>query len=291
MIKMIVMDMDGTLLNNESKLTPYTTETLIEAEKKGVRLVLSSGRSHITLKDFAKPLEMDKYDGYLICVNGLSRYKCADSSIHYLQKITKEDEDLLFNNFKDKDVEIMGVNDDYLYDYIPKGYLNEKLQYKKDNNLDISVNTGGPKAIVHDQTKNKYRVYDVDNFDNNDPVNKVIAAQKKDVLDKAIEQTPQEIKDAFTFNRTTPMWLEISPKGVSKGNNLKTLAEELNIGLDEIMVFGDGENDLSMLNIVDNSVCMLNGMDSVKAQVKYITDFDNDNDGVAKFVRKMILEK
>ena len=58
MIKMIVMDMDGTLLNNESKLTPYTIETLVEAQNKGIRLVLSSGRSHITLRDFAAPLTM-----------------------------------------------------------------------------------------------------------------------------------------------------------------------------------------------------------------------------------------
>ena len=55
------------------------------------------------------------------------------------------------------------------------------------------------------------------------------------------------------------------------------------------MVFGDGENDLSMLNIVENSVCMLNGMDSVKRQVKYISDYSNDEDGVARFVKKMIL--
>lgn len=291
MIKMIAMDMDGTLLNNKSELTTYTRETLIEAEKKGIRLVLSSGRSHITLKDFAKPLEMDKYDGYLICVNGLSRYKCSEGSINYLQKISKEDELLLFNTFKDKNVEIMGVNDDYLYDYVPEDYLQVKLQYKKENNIDCEVNTGGPKAIVHDQRKNKYRVYDVDNFDNNDPVNKVIIGQKEEVVDKALNETSEELKSQFTFNRTTPMWVEISPKGVSKGNNLKTLADELGIGMDEIMVFGDGENDLSMLNIVENSVCMKNGMDSVKKQVKYITDEENDNDGVARFVRKMILEK
>lgn len=289
MIKMIVMDMDGTLLNNESKLTTYTKETLIEAEKKGVILVLSSGRSHITLKDYADELKMNEYNGYLICVNGLSRYNCQTKEIKYLQKISLEDEKLLFNAFSKYNVEIMGVNDDYLYDYVSPEYLKEKIQYKKENNIEGDVYTGGPKGIYHDQRINKYRIYNVSNFDSNDPVNKVIIARCQEELDKAINDIDKKIIDSFTFNRTTPRWLEISPKGVSKGNNLKTLAEELNIGLDEIMVFGDGENDLSMLTLVENSVCMINGMDSVKAKTKYISDYSNDEDGVAKFVRKMML--
>jgi len=291
MIKMIVMDMDGTALNDESKLSDYTIETLIEAQKRGIRIVLSSGRSHITLRDYAAPLQMEKYDGYLICVNGLSRYTCKDGSIFYLQKVTAQDERTLFNNFKDKNVEMMGVNDDYIYEYVPEEYLKEKIAYKKANGIDDEeIITGGPKCIIHDQRKNKYTVEVVENFDNVIPVNKFIAAQNPDVLAKAYELTPQEIKDQFTFNFTTARWLEISPKGVSKGNNLKDLANTLNIKMDEIMVFGDGENDLSMLTIVENSVCMLNGMESVKKQVKYVTDYTNDEDGVAKFVRKMILE-
>ena len=290
MIKMIVMDMDYTLLNDEGKITPYTKQTLIEAEKKGIRLVLSSGRSHITLKDFSSELEMEKHKGFLICVNGISRYNCETNEIKYLQKISLEEEKLLFDNFSKHNVEIMGVNDDYLYDYVSNEYLKEKIEYKKENNIVNDIYTGGPKGIYHDQTKNKYRVINVKTFDNNDPVNKVIIAQRKDILDKAIEDTPTSIKDNFTFNKTTDLWLEISPKGVSKGNNLKELAKELNIDLNEIMVFGDGENDLSMLSIVENSVCMLNGMDSVKKQVKYISDYTNNEDGVGRFVRKMILD-
>lgn len=289
MIKMIVMDMDGTLLNDDSKLTTYTIETLIEVQKKGVRLVLSSGRSHITLKDYSNALKMNEYNGYLICANGISRYNCETNEIKYLQKISLEEEKMLFDNFSKHNVEIMAVNDDYLYDYNAPEYLKEKIAYKKENNIVNDIYTGGPKGIYHDQTKNKYRVINVDNFNDNDPVNKVIIGQNKDVLDDAIKKTPETIKNSFTFNKTTDLWLEISPKGVSKGNNLKTLAEELNIGLDEIMVFGDGENDLSMLNLVDNSVCMLNGMDSVKKQVKYISDYSNNEDGVARFVKKMIL--
>ena len=289
MIKMIVMDMDGTLLNDESKLTPYTIETLIEVQKKGIKLVLSSGRSHITLNDYAKTLKMDEYEGNLICVNGISRYSYKTNTIEYLQKISLEEEKILFDNFKKHNVEIMAVNDDYLYDYNAPEYLKEKIEYKKENNIINDIFTGGPKGIYHDQTKNKYRVINVDNFDNNDPVNKVIIAQRKEVLNKAINDTPEKIKNSFTFNKTTDLWLEISPLNVSKGNNLKALAEKTNISLDEIMVFGDGENDLSMLTIVENSVCMLNGMDSVKRQVKYVSDYTNDEDGVAKFVKKMIL--
>ena len=72
MIKAIVMDMDGTLLDSNNKILPETKKALIDLEKKGVSLILASGRSYTRLLPYAKELEMDKYHGYLLEVDGIA---------------------------------------------------------------------------------------------------------------------------------------------------------------------------------------------------------------------------
>ena len=74
MLKAIVMDMDGTLLNEKNEISPRTLEYLKEQEKKGVKLVLASGRSYTRLLPYAKELEMDRYGGWLIEVDGIAVY-------------------------------------------------------------------------------------------------------------------------------------------------------------------------------------------------------------------------
>jgi len=287
MIKMIVMDMDGTLLNNNDEITSYTKEILMKAQKKGIRLVLSSGRSYLTLTKYGDQLNMKEYGGYYICANGIALYNCETDENKYLEKMHNKDQKRIFDLFKDENVEIMGVNDGYIYEYVAPKYLEEKKQYIKDNNLD-EVYTGGPKGIIYDQRKNKYEIEMVKNFDNNGDVNKVIIAQNEEELQKAIKGK-EIIFEEYSPKFTTARWLELSPKGVSKGNTLKRLCAKLNIDINDVMVFGDGENDLSMLEVVEESVCLLNGMDTVKAKTKYITEYDNDHDGLAKFVLKNVL--
>ena len=68
--KIIALDIDGTLTNEEKKITPKTRKALIAAEKRGIRLILASGRPIAGLRELAKELEMDKYHGILIGFNG-----------------------------------------------------------------------------------------------------------------------------------------------------------------------------------------------------------------------------
>ena len=81
MIQMIVMDMDGTLLTSDNRISSRTKELLLRVQKQGVRLVLASGRSYCKLMEYAEELHMDAYGGYLLEVNGLILYDRVENVI------------------------------------------------------------------------------------------------------------------------------------------------------------------------------------------------------------------
>ena len=108
MIKAIAMDMDGTLLNSNDEIMPQTKQTLIALEKQGVRLVLSSGRSYRRLMKYAKELEMDRYGGYLVEVNGIALYDVKQDQRKRLASFSLSECKDLFAYFKNKGMEVIG---------------------------------------------------------------------------------------------------------------------------------------------------------------------------------------
>ncbi|MEG0364931.1 MAG: HAD-IIB family hydrolase, partial [Erysipelotrichales bacterium] len=97
----------------------------------------------------------------------------------------------------------------------------------------------------------------------------------------------KEFKEEFWIGKTAAMWLEVCPKGNTKGNALESLAKELNILPEEIMAFGDGENDIEMLSFAKHSYAMANALPSVKAVSSHIT-LSNDDDGVYEILKNFI---
>lgn len=83
--------------------------------------------------------------------------------------------------------------------------------------------------------------------------------------------------------------IDITLKNVSKGNAVKILANYYNLSLDNIAVFGDNDNDISMLNVTKNSFAMGNATEEVKNIANFVIDSNNE-DGVAKAIKKYILK-
>ena len=83
-IKVIIMDVDGTLSNSQKVITPKTKEALIKAEEAGAILILASGRPTSGLRDFARELKMDQHHGLLVCYPWQSH---SDVQQHYLWRI------------------------------------------------------------------------------------------------------------------------------------------------------------------------------------------------------------
>ena len=99
-IKLIAMDMDGTLLKSNNHISEKKKEILLRVQKKGIRLDLASGRSYCKLMEYAKELQMDIYGGYLIEVNGMAIYDVKKQKRHIRKRMPKEDAQHIFRYFQ-----------------------------------------------------------------------------------------------------------------------------------------------------------------------------------------------
>ncbi len=284
---MIAMDMDGTLLNSQHVIGEETRLALMEAEKRGVRLVLSSGRSYKTLTAFGEQLKMNEYDGYFIGANGAAITKCATMEHEVIRQLDLDEIHEIYQAAFPYEIEIMGVLDSTIYDYIPESLKAVKAAYRKENGMTDDVPwTGGAFGIVVDQRKGYSQI----NYINGPqdipcPVNKICFAHLPEHLDVPYQELCKTLGQKYHLARTTYQWIECQPLGINKGNALMKLAAQLDITPDEIVVFGDGENDLSMFEVVTYPVAMANGMESVKAAA-FETTLDNDSEGIAHFLKK-----
>lgn len=286
-IKMIVMDMDGTLLTSEQNISSKTLQALIKAQQQGVRLVLASGRSYKTLTPYGNQLKMPDYDGYFIEVNGAAVTKTSTMEREMLRQLKKDEIMEIFQAALPYEVEVMGVLDAAIYDYIPDSLRELKREYRIKHSIPEDVPwTGGTMGLITDQRKGYSEIHEVHDFEEVPcAVNKVCLTHLPEVLERVYGELVKAYGHKYHFARTTPKWVECSPIGVNKGNALLRIASHLGILKDEIAVFGDGENDLSMFRAAGYPVAMGNAMESVKQAACEVT-LDHDSDGIAYFLEK-----
>lgn len=287
MIQMIVMDMDGTLLTSENKISPKTKELLLRVQQQGVRLVLASGRSYCKLLEYAKELCMDAYGGYLLEVNGLILYDLASGKRHIRKQMGRIEMEELFTYFRQWDVEFMAQFDDGLYDYNPESIIKEKAEYRRIHNLGEDYPwTGGAFALLADNRKGYPNIHYIDTWEEIDRrINKVSIAYHADVMAEVSAQAKRDLKDRYWLGLTTPKWLELMPLGITKGSGLQALVDILGISMRDVMAFGDGENDIEMLQAAGIGIAMGNAMAEVKAAADEETDSNND-EGIFKALQK-----
>ena len=284
---MIVMDMDGTLLTSENKISPKTKELLLRVQQQGVRLVLASGRSYCKLLEYAKELCMEAYGGYLLEVNGLILYDLASGKRHIRKQMGRIEMEELFTYFRQWDVEFMAQFDDGLYDYNPESIIKEKAEYRRIHNLGEDYPwTGGAFALLADNRKGYPNIHYIDTWEEIDRrINKVSIAYHADVMAEVSAQAKRDLKDRYWLGLTTPKWLELMPLGITKGSGLQALVNMLGISMRDVMAFGDGENDIEMLQAAGIGIAMGNAMAEVKAAADEETDSNND-EGIFKALQK-----
>lgn len=270
MYKLIALDMDGTLLNSEKQITDRTKKTLAQARAKGVKIVLASGRPLAGLQPPLKELDLIHENEYVLSFNGAlivdaktgeAVSKCILQGTDYkdLFKLSQE----------------LGV---HCQAFSTKHGLvtNETSQYTEYeasiNKLDINIIN--PLTDITDE----------------DDIIKIMFIDPPEILDKAIANLPDWVKERYNVFKSAPFFLEITNKGVDKGVGLLQLADYLNIKQSETMACGDQGNDYTMIKAAGLGVAMENGIDKVKAIADYVTD-TNDNDGVAKAIEKFVLNK
>lgn len=286
-ISMIVMDMDGTLLNKDQKISDKTKQALLDAQEKGIKVVLASGRSYRTLLAYGDELLMPQYDGYFIGANGVAITSAKTMEHEVIKQLQLEDIERIFQAVEPFQIECMGVLDDTIYDYIPDSFRKIKKVFREENNIDEDVPwTAGTFSIIVDQRFGYSHIFDIQSYHEIPcPVNKICLAHNPEMLEKPYAFLMENLGKDYHFARTSHQWIECAPYGINKGNAIKKLATRLNIPLDQILVFGDGENDLTMFDAVKYPIAMGNAMDNVKKAAYEVTKTNNE-DGIACFLKK-----
>ena len=269
-IKLIALDIDGTLVNSQMEVTAATVDALNKAAEQGVQIVLSTGRLVCECEDVLEKLPCVRY------VNGCTGAEVTDliTSRSVAGKRIPGDEALrLYNKLKDLPIMICPFNEDC----IPRS---DRHHWQR-------CIDEAPRPVAQHFERFYEPVDDLDAYMAS--VKNLIKFYCPCFTKEVVEEFKHRMADEpYTVLQCAPLDMEIMPIGADKGDGLRMLAESLGLTAEEVMAIGDSENDVSMLQYAGLPVVMGNGLPHVKPLAKYITD-DNDHDGVAKAVN-MVLE-
>lgn len=273
MIKLIAIDMDGTLLNEKKHIDNAQREAIHEAIEAGIKIVLCTGRPLYGVLPFYKELGLHELDmeGYVILNNGCSVHRTRDWKLIDSAKITNEDIDYLHKFNEEFNVNFTLVDEKHYFN-IGKNPTEELITDAKFVFSDIT------NISLEEAKSGKYNIV------------KAMYLGNPEEIAKFKERYENILKENYDGVLSQPYVYEVLPKGNNKGTGLKNLVERLGIKQEEVMAIGDGNNDVEMFEYANYSVAMGNSTEIAVKAAKYRTD-TNENNGVAKAIRKFALNK
>lgn len=270
MIKLIAVDMDGTLLNNEKHIAEAQREALKKAASAGIKVVLCTGRPLFGVLPLYKELDLSSNEGYAILNNGCDIRKTENWTLVRSFELTGKEIFYLHSLVKDYDIDFTLSDDKH---YFCVGKKPNKYTVRDGELVYVPIT----EITLEEAMSGKYRMF------------KAMYVGDMDELTKFQENLPADINKFYSICRSQKIILEAMPVGADKGQTLKFLVEQLGIERSEVMAIGDGNNDVEMLEYAGIGVAMANGTEAAKNSAKYITD-TNENDGVAKAIYKYVFE-
>ncbi len=275
-IKLIVTDLDGTFLNSNHVTIPQENiEAFKRAHDMGIKVALASGRTKI-LTDYL--VEQLPFLDYLITSNGACVYDLKTGEEICSTLISAE-----------QSVKIFNILDDYglLYEIYFNGdcFMNRK-SYSMFNAENVAPHIF---ALLKDFIKEVPNLAELIRDKGMEKLNilTLSAKQREEIEEKVSAFGEFSYASSFPKDECRDGNLEMTHTNSNKGFAVKSLAKSLGLESQNVMCFGDGENDCTMLEFAEYSFAMANGSDYAKSSAKFITD-TNDNGGVAKAIKQYV---
>ncbi len=269
MYKLIALDMDGTLLNDDKVVSEKNKEALKKAKELGVYVVLASGRPIDGLLKFLEELNLLGEDDYVLSYNGC------------LVQKTKTREAVC-------DVTLKGRDLKYLKKLADEAGLNIHAFSKEKGLITPKENKYTTYEAHHNGID--FHIDDFSGIKDDEDIIKVMMIDEPEILDEGMKKLPSEVYEKYSVAKSAPFFLEFFNKEASKGIGVKLLAEHLGIKREEIITVGDEMNDYSMIEYAGLGVAMGNACEKIKEIANFVTD-TNNNDGVAKVVEEFIIKE
>ena len=268
MIKLVAIDMDGTLLNSKKELLEETKQYFKDFHKKetDTLLVLCTGRPESGIRPYLKDLGYLEENHYIISQNGANIYESRTGKRVMDAFLDSAAIQKWIELGKKHGISVMGAGVDYYYcfDQEPTEWME----------FDVKLVTGKLKRIPTKESLN------TDFY-------KILLMGDEEQLNEFETFIPEEWRDEFYVVRSQKYLVEVLTKGVNKAFGLEKLAQKLNIQPSEIAAVGDAANDIEMLEYAGLAIAMGNASEEVKAIADIVTD-TNENNGVIKAIDKLI---
>ena len=256
----IALDLDGTLTNHDKVVTPRTRQALLKAQEQGAIIILASGRPTYGIVPVAECLELEKRGGYILSYNGGNIVNAKTGEKFFSQFLPDAVIPILYKYAKEKNHALLGYAGNEIITEMPDD------QYVKE-----------------ESRINKMNIRKVDNLLDAlepHPTKLLMTGDPTDMI-KAEEELVEILGEKMDIFRSAPFFLELVPKGIDKAQSLLRLLSKINLTPADLMAFGDGYNDLSMLKLAGVGVAMANAAPEVRADADYVT-LSNEEDGVAE---------
>lgn len=267
-IELIVVDLDGTLLNEQSELSERNEKALKAAMEKGVKVVIATGKTRYSANTVVDRLGLTTPGIYL---QGLTIYK-PDGSMTSVGTLSPDVARQVITFAEDRGFLVLIYSGTKILTRATNSYTDNLTQQYHEP----AIEGIGPLQNIVDAM----------------PVHKIIAIKEGDPKRiKALRwQLEMQLDGRARLTQAMiPDMLEILPPKGSKGAALKILLKDMGIKAEDTMVIGDGENDIEMMQMAGTKVAVGNADDKLKAVAEHIVATNNDS-GVADAVEKFVLD-
>lgn len=278
-LKAIVLDIDGTLTNSNKEITPKTRDALIKAQKLGVKVILASGRPTRGMYRYAEELELAKYEGFIVSYNGAVVTDCKTNEILFDQTMSVKDGQAILEHMKNFDVIPMLYRDEYLY--VTNVYKNKIVLPDGDFNIIEYESRNCDFLLCEKADLAAFATF---------PMNKILIAGTPSYLEEHFDEIYAPFTDQVSCVFSSSFFIEFTDKGIDKAKALSTVLPPLGIDSVDVISFGDGQNDATMIEYTGIGVAMGNAVEELKSKANHITH-SNDEEGIAAALDKFLFSK
>ena len=264
--KLIAMDLDGTLNNDQKVITEKTKAALMAAQRKGIRLALASARPSPGLFKERDILRLQDHKGILMSYNGGRIVDAETGKVLFETSMDLEETKQVLRKLED--LPVTPILDDGVQFYVTdkNGY---KVDYECKNNNMLCSEVGN-----------------LADFLTFAPI-KILMSVQPEELPEVQKQIADFLPESLTVVQTAAFYLEVIPRIINKGQGIRDICKVLGIEPAEVVSFGDAANDIPMLEAAGMGVAMGNAQEAVKQAADMVT-LSNNEDGIAAALEKLL---
>lgn len=268
MIKMIALDLDETLLNTDKTISEKNAATLRQLHTAGIKVVLCTGRSINAIWKYLEQLGLTTSEDYTITFNGALVIQNTTKDVLAQSGLSKQDFQPLHDFAAENGYPLDVLDFDQVYpvaDLKPSEYqkmLKAPMEFVPTAFADL------PEHLF----------------------SKAVMATDPATLDQVVANLTPDLHKQYHVVRSQPKILEFLAADMDKAVGLGQLLTHFGWGFDQLMAFGDAENDLGMIKAAGDGVAMLNGQPEIKSAANHQTPTTNNEAGVAAYLEQVFPE-